>query len=226
MPSRRSLPISARASIPSTPTTAVFYSISNCQRGLAGVTFGNFLIKQVVEEISRDNPRLSTIRDVVADAEFRRVAAARALERAVHRARRAKIARRSKQSRYRRLVAGAGSARAGARAADARRRLLFPACDATRAARPIDAVARFHLGNGARLEQINFLGDTSEKGIRQAHGMMVNYLYDLEDIEKNHEAYAQNRAIAASSAREAAGARCACRTRAARLSHHDSRSPL
>jgi len=56
------------------------------------------------------------------------------------------------------------------------------------------------LGNGARLEQINFLGDASEKGIQQAHGMMVNYLYDLEYIERNHEAYAQNRAIAASSA--------------------------
>jgi malonyl-CoA decarboxylase len=65
---------------------------------------------------------------------------------------------------------------------------------------PVDAVARFHLGNGARLEQINFLGDASEKGIQQAHGMMVNYLYDLDYIERNHEAYAQNRAIAASSA--------------------------
>jgi malonyl-CoA decarboxylase len=64
---------------------------------------------------------------------------------------------------------------------------------------PVDAVARFHLGNGARLEQINFLGDASEKGIQQAHGMMVNYLYDLDYIERNHEAYAQNRAIAASS---------------------------
>jgi malonyl-CoA decarboxylase len=63
---------------------------------------------------------------------------------------------------------------------------------------PVDAVARFHLGNGARLEQVNFLGDASEKGIKQSHGVMVNYLYDLEYIERNHEAYAQNRAIAAS----------------------------
>ena len=56
---------------------------------------------------------------------------------------------------------------------------------------PLDAVARFHLGNGARLERINWLGDTSERAMAQAHGLMVNYQYDLDDIEKNHEAYAE-----------------------------------
>ena len=61
-------------------------------------------------------------------------------------------------------------------------------------------MARFHLGNGARLERINFLGDTSKKGLSQAHGLMVNYLYDLDDIEKNHEAYAEGRRVVASSA--------------------------
>ena len=91
---------------------------------------------------------------------------------------------------------------------------------------PVDAVARFHLGNGARLEQINFLGDASEKGIEQAHGMMVNYLYDLDYIERNHEAYAQNRAIAASSASEADGARRARRACAAGLRQSHSRSLL
>jgi malonyl-CoA decarboxylase len=65
---------------------------------------------------------------------------------------------------------------------------------------PVDPVARFHLGNGARLEQLNFLGDASENGIRQAHGLMVNYLYDLADIEKNHEAFAEQRTIVASNA--------------------------
>jgi malonyl-CoA decarboxylase len=65
---------------------------------------------------------------------------------------------------------------------------------------PVDAVARFHLGNGARLERINWLGDTSERSIKQAHGVMVNYLYDLDEIEKNHEAYAENREVVASSA--------------------------
>jgi malonyl-CoA decarboxylase len=63
---------------------------------------------------------------------------------------------------------------------------------------PVDAVARFHLGNGARLERINWLADTSDKAMAQAHGLMVNYQYDLDDIEKNHEAYAETRAVAAS----------------------------
>lgn len=65
---------------------------------------------------------------------------------------------------------------------------------------PLDPVARFHLGNGARLEQIHALADLSDKGLRQSFGVMVNYLYDLADIEKNHELYAESRVIAASGA--------------------------
>ena len=57
--------------------------------------------------------------------------------------------------------------------------------------RPVDPVARFHLGNGARLERLNWLGDTSERGLREGHGLTVNYCYDLDDIERNHEAYVQ-----------------------------------
>jgi malonyl-CoA decarboxylase len=64
----------------------------------------------------------------------------------------------------------------------------------------LDAVARFHLGNGARLERLNWPADLSESGRRQSYGLMVNYRYDLGDIEKNHEAYADNRAIIATSA--------------------------
>ena len=71
---------------------------------------------------------------------------------------------------------------------------------------PVDAVARFHLGNGARLERINWLADTSEKAMAQAHGLMVNYQYDLDDIEKNHEAYAEGRTVVAASARAAPAA--------------------
>lgn len=65
---------------------------------------------------------------------------------------------------------------------------------------PLDSVARFHLGNGARLERLDFLADTSERALRQSYGLMVNYLYDLEEIEKNHEAYAQHQAVVAASA--------------------------
>lgn len=64
--------------------------------------------------------------------------------------------------------------------------------------RPVDPVARFHLGNGARLERLNFLGDVSSKGLRQSHGLMVNYLYALDEIEKNHEAFAEKGTVAAS----------------------------
>jgi malonyl-CoA decarboxylase len=66
--------------------------------------------------------------------------------------------------------------------------------------RLIDSVARFHIGNGARLERIDWLGDLSPKGLRESAGIMVNYLYRLDDIEKNHEAYANQGEIAASSA--------------------------
>ena len=66
--------------------------------------------------------------------------------------------------------------------------------------RLIDSVARFHLGNGARLERINWLGDTSEKGLSESAGIMVNYLYHLDDIEKNHEAYANDDEVVASGA--------------------------
>jgi malonyl-CoA decarboxylase len=61
-------------------------------------------------------------------------------------------------------------------------------------------VARFHLGNGARLQRLNWLGDTSEKAMRQSHGLMVNYLYSLTDVERNHEAYANRGLVAASRA--------------------------
>ena len=66
--------------------------------------------------------------------------------------------------------------------------------------RMINSVARFHLGNGARLERIDWLGDLSPKGLRESAGIMVNYLYRLEDIEKNHEAYANHGEVIASSA--------------------------
>ena len=63
---------------------------------------------------------------------------------------------------------------------------------------PVDPVARFHLGNGARLERINWQGDISAKGLREAHGLMCNYRYELKDIEKNHEAYENEGVVAAS----------------------------
>ena len=67
-----------------------------------------------------------------------------------------------------------------------------------RSGKPFDPVERFHLGNGARLERVNWLGDTSPKGLHQAAGLMVNYIYDLDQIEQNHEAYAEDDQVVAS----------------------------
>jgi len=178
--------------------TAVFYSISNCQRGLTGVSFGSFLIKQVVEEISRENTRLQTFVTLSPAPDF-----ARWLDRE----------RKSENSKALsdddKAVLSALDRPDWWRQQDVHEPMqeVFLRAAAwyflnarNRRGLPVDAVARFHLGNGARLERLNWLADVTDKGIAQSHGLMVNYLYDLEDIEKNHEAYAEGRAIVASNA--------------------------
>src|ERR1043166_10229664 len=162
--------------------TATFYSISNCQRGLAGVSFGNFLIKQVVQEIARENPRLKTFVTLSPAPNF-----AAWLDRE----------RKSENSQ-----ALSPEDRATLEGLDhqgwwqlpqVREPMQEPLLRAAayyylraknRRGLPQDAVARFHLGNGARLERLNWLGDGSDNGISQSYGLMVNYLYDLDDIEK------------------------------------------
>jgi len=180
------------------PVTAVFYSISNCQRGLAGISFGNFLIKQVVEDLTADIPSLNTFVTLSPIPGFRRW-----FERA----------RTSGELDYldeeqRELIAGLDdfSWAADKDHGEALRPLMLSVAAhyfllaKTADGRPVDPVARFHLGNGARIERINWLGDTSEKGLMESHGMMVNYRYGLADIERNHEAYANHGTIAASKA--------------------------
>jgi malonyl-CoA decarboxylase len=182
---------------PERATTATFYSISNCQRGLSGVSFGHFLIKQVVEEISREMPRLAkfvTLSPVPGFAHWLMQERANDQSAALSVDDRAKLQVLDQADWWR-----------TPEAAEAREPLLRAAASYFMAARtrrglPLDPVARFHLGNGARLEQLNWLADASPKGLRQSYGLMVNYLYDLEEIEKNHEAYAEGRAIVASGA--------------------------
>ena len=173
-------------------TTAVFYSISNCQVGLRGVSFGNFLIKQVVEELHRDLPHLETFVTLSPVPGFGRwlrdeaetPGALGADERAAVEA----LSRPGWQD--------------DPEAAEALRRHLLPLAahyfvEAKARGNPADPVARFHLGNGARLERINWLGDRSEKGLRQAAGLMVSYLYAVPDIDRNHEAYAVRHEVVA-----------------------------
>jgi malonyl-CoA decarboxylase len=174
--------------------TAVFYSISNTQRGLGGISFGSFLIKQVVEELRRELPKLDTFvtlspvpgfmqwlkqaDDVPLSDDDRRLLEA--------------------------LVKPDWPENAELTAQ--LRGVLEPLAAyyflkaRTPKGRMIDSVARFHLGNGARLERINWLGDLSPKGLRESAGIMVNYLYRLDDFEKNHEAYANQGEVIASSA--------------------------
>ena len=164
-------------------TTAIFYSISNCQPGLRGVSFGNFLIKQVVEELSRELPRLATFVTLSPVPGFaawlakagRAPALTPGWQRDAEQAERARATLLPLAAEYFLTAKGAGG-------------------------KPVDPVARFHLGNGARLERINWLGDTSAKGLREAHGLMVNYLYDLRFIEANHEAFANDGTVVAATA--------------------------
>lgn len=177
--------------------TAVFYSITSCQRGLVGISFGHFLIKQVAEEISREFPRVSTFVTLSPIPGF------------------------SKWLAHERTADGAHSLdesdRTTLQSLDTpnwhedptqQRSLREPLLRAAavylltargRTGKPRDPVARFHLGNGARLERINWLADVPH-GLTQSHGLMVNYLYDLARIEQNHEAYAEHHTILASSA--------------------------
>ena len=183
---------------PEKATTAAFYSISNCQRGLAGVSFGNFLIKQVVEEISRDRKKLSTYVTLSPVPDFANwLTRERKTEnsRALTEADRTALANLDRPQWWQLPAAREAVQEPLMRAAA----WYFLQARNSRGS-PIDSVARFHLGNGARLERINFLADTGEKGIAQGHGLMVNYRYDIDDIEKNHEAYAEGRTVAASSA--------------------------
>jgi malonyl-CoA decarboxylase len=181
---------------PARATTAVFYSITNCQRGLAGVTFGHFLIKQVVEDVRREWPRISTFVTLSPAPNF---AEWLTRERANEASLALDAADREALGALDRPdwwldpvlveVLGEPIMRAAA--------WYFVRARNSRGL-PIDAVARFHLGNGARLQRLNWIGDTSERALAQSLGLMVNYLYDLDYIEENHEAYAQQHAIVAS----------------------------
>jgi malonyl-CoA decarboxylase len=174
--------------------TAVFYSISNTQRGLGGISFGSFLIKQVAEELRRELPKLEnfvTLSPVPGFTKWLK----QAPDVPVSDEDRALLVHLDEPDWFDNVEL-----------ASQLRSLLVPLAAyyflkaRTPKGRLIDSVARFHLGNGARLERIDWLGDLSPKGLRESAGIMVNYLYRLEDIEKNHEAYANQGEIAASSA--------------------------
>jgi malonyl-CoA decarboxylase len=172
--------------------TAVFYSISNTQKGLGGISFGSFLIKQVVEELRRELPKLDTFVTLSPVPGFMQWVK-EATDVPLTDDERKLLENLDKPDWFENAELTAQL-----------RAVLEPLVAyyflkaRTPKGRMIDTVARFHLGNGARLERIDWLGDLSAKGVRESAGIMVNYLYRLDDIEKNHEAYANEGEVVAS----------------------------
>jgi len=184
--------------------TAIFYSISNAQRGLDGISFGNFLIKRVVDDLAGDFKHLKTFATLSPIPGFRTW-----LEQEISQGTEPLLLPGEQDALEKALAEEAGP--------DAAQDAFKVLCDHSlwrhkpdlqEAVRPVltrlgarylvrakrqnkarDRVAHFHLSNGARIERINWLGDSSAKGLRESSGMMVNYLYRSGDIEKNHEAY-------------------------------------
>ena len=168
-------------------TTAVFYSISNCQKGLAGISFGNFLIKKVVETLRGELPNLNIFTTLSPVPGY------------------TKWVSEHDQVLFKRI----DSAKNRAELEELKPNILESAGQylfrSNRSdGKTNDPVARFHLGNGASLHQINFLGDLSKKGIKEGAGLMVNYRYVLKHVEQNHESYQSlNKIIAAPKAKKA-----------------------
>ena len=204
---QRLLDTRAETSDPRAADTAIFYSISNCQQGLAGISFGNFLIKRVAEQLARDLPSIKNSATLSPIPGLR-----------------AHIDGRLKNEGDSALtaseIASLMPVTSKARGAAAVAMLLsrpnwweVPAVD--KALKPIltrlaanyltsvdekgrapDRVAHFHLGNGAIVERLNWQGDMSANGLKQSYGMMVNYRYKLSDVDANHEAYAAGKTVA------------------------------
>ena len=163
---------------PEEAKAAVFYSISNCQKGLTGISFGNFLIKQVATDLSYEFKNLKNFVTLSPIPGFRKWM----------------------RNKYPKLDAKIEKIKKSDQLSKIKDDLLtclgeyfFKSERSDKM--PNDPVARFHLGNGASLEQINFLGDTSSNGIKLSGGLMVNYLYDLEKVEQNHETFVSEKKI-------------------------------
>ncbi len=203
---------------PASADTAIFYSISNAQRGLAGISFGGFLIKRVVDQLSAEFPRLKTFATLSPIPGLREWAVKRlaenggfALTTAERKALNKALARYEPPAKaddavlLKHALALPGWHQDAPLAVAVEAPLLRLAATYLLKAkrkdgRALDPVAHFHLSNGARVERLNWLGDTAKRGLDQSFGMMVNYAYRLPDIEANLEAYTGEGKIAAASA--------------------------
>ena len=174
------------------PTAAIFYSISNCQPGLRGVSLGNFLIKRVAQHLGQELPSLKTyctLSPVPGFARWLGKADTKGWPEAVMSAK-ATVER--WLADHQPLTAAAVQA-AGVHVHDALHKLTAHYLVKGSHASMADPVARFHLDNGARLERINVGGDLSKNGLKQSLSVMVNYLYDLSDVETRHQDFVERR---------------------------------
>lgn len=174
---------------PEDADTAVFYSISNCQTGLKGVSFGNFLIKQVANDLAQDLAGLKNFVTLSPVPGFSRWFKAELAE--------------NENPTLQEIAAAASEEDPDARIEKLQpyeKQLIKLMSDYMFAAKhrsgmPLDPVSRFHLGNGASLARINWMADQSTNGLEQSYGMMVNYLYDLGTVESNHESYVSDKEV-------------------------------
>lgn len=219
---------------PESADTAIFYSITNAQAGLAGISFGNFLIKQVVERLSHSFPKVNTFSTLSPIPGFRPWLDRRLAEGEpglLSAAERKAIGQAVESAGTDGKAIGKAIGKVGGGSKGQFKALLdrpeWPEAEPLAAAlkapltrlcarylvnerrppradaefgRALDPVAHFHLTNGARVERLNWLGDRSDKGMHQSAGLMVNYLYKLNEIERNHEAYQGQGKIATSTA--------------------------
>lgn len=166
---------------------AIFYSISNTQPGLRGISFGNFLLKRVIERLLEEAPKVrsfATLSPIPGLVDWLSRLTAQEVEDIV----RNKGRTRSGAPDGARWAARLSKAATGKPSEIVQRTGLKLAAHylmAMKNGQPLDPVARFHLGNGARIERLNWAADTSAKGLAQSYGMMVNYLYDLDDLDAN-----------------------------------------
>jgi len=182
------LDLSSVVADPASADSAIFYSITNCQEGLRGVSFGNLLIKQVAEHLGREFPRLKAFATLSPIPGFRRWLT----EKSVQYPELTELLAR---------IDAPGWLEDKSAGAETQRHLIRLCAHyllhAKQGRDPLDPVARFHLGNGARLERLNWLSDTSLSGMRRSAGLMVNYVYRLDEVERNHEGYAKDGRIVA-----------------------------
>ncbi len=195
---------------PETADSAIFYSISNAQAGLSGINFGNFLIKRVVDSLSKELPNLKNFATLSPMPGFKRWLDGRLLEGQFD-------LLTSEQDDALMTAASKGSPEAALSELLSRDKWYEDEATSAVLKDPLlrlcayylliekrgggtatDSVAHFHLNNGARVEQLNWQADMSERGLEQSNGVMLNYLYDLKTIDSNHESYRAGEEVRAS----------------------------